>query len=120
MIFDLTDEDRDGLERVRASMGLRSHAEALRQLIRDADSAHTETMRLRSAFEAMAPAAARACVASSVTALPPKPRKADSRALKAGDIVTFEDQSPRVVGAHVDAPVYKRGEFRPNPKTGKR
>jgi hypothetical protein len=34
MIFDLTDDDREALERVRIAMGLRSHAETLRALIR--------------------------------------------------------------------------------------
>jgi hypothetical protein len=34
MIFDLTDDDRDALERIRIARGLRSHAETLRALIR--------------------------------------------------------------------------------------
>jgi hypothetical protein len=36
MIFDLTDDDRVALEAMRAHRGLRSHAEVLRQLIRQA------------------------------------------------------------------------------------
>jgi hypothetical protein len=39
MIFDLPDDERDVLERVRVKLGLRSHAEALRFLIRQADPA---------------------------------------------------------------------------------
>jgi hypothetical protein len=34
MIFDLTDDDREALERIRVELGARSHAEALRLLIR--------------------------------------------------------------------------------------
>lgn len=34
MIFDLTDDDRAALERHRVRLGLRSHAETLRALIR--------------------------------------------------------------------------------------
>jgi hypothetical protein len=34
MIFDLTDDDREALEALRVKMGLRSHAETLRALIR--------------------------------------------------------------------------------------
>jgi hypothetical protein len=34
LIFDLTPEDRDALERHRVRLGLRSHAETLRALIR--------------------------------------------------------------------------------------
>lgn len=37
MIFDLTDEDRGALEALRIKMGLRSHAETLRALIRGGD-----------------------------------------------------------------------------------
>lgn len=36
MIFDLTDEDRAALERVRVARGHRSQAETLRALIREA------------------------------------------------------------------------------------
>jgi len=39
MIFDLTDDDRAALERARIAMGLRSHAETLRALIRGAGGA---------------------------------------------------------------------------------
>jgi hypothetical protein len=35
MIFDLTDEDREALERLRIARGLRSQAGVLRQLIRE-------------------------------------------------------------------------------------
>lgn len=35
MIFDLTDDDRDALERLRAARGARSSAEVLRALIRE-------------------------------------------------------------------------------------
>lgn len=35
MIFDLTDDDREALDRLRAARGLRSNAEALRALIRE-------------------------------------------------------------------------------------
>lgn len=37
MLFDLTDEDRDLLERRRVRLGLRSHADTLRSLIRGRD-----------------------------------------------------------------------------------
>lgn len=37
LIFDLSEEERAALERLRIRFGLRSHAETLRQLIRDAD-----------------------------------------------------------------------------------
>lgn len=38
MIFDLTDEDRAALEAIRKNRGHRSHAETLRELIRQAAS----------------------------------------------------------------------------------
>lgn len=37
MIFDLTDDDRDALERIRVELGARSHAEVIRRLIRSSD-----------------------------------------------------------------------------------
>jgi hypothetical protein len=43
MIFDLTDEDREAVERIRKHRGDRSQAETLRQLIRSADTAPLPT-----------------------------------------------------------------------------
>lgn len=37
LLFELSDDDRAALERVRIKMGLRSHAETLRALISEAD-----------------------------------------------------------------------------------
>lgn len=39
MIFDLTDDDREALERIRVEFGARSHAEVIRRLIRSSDPA---------------------------------------------------------------------------------
>jgi hypothetical protein len=43
MIFDLPDDERDVLERVRVKLGLRSHAEALRFLIRQENRTPTRS-----------------------------------------------------------------------------
>lgn len=43
MIFDLTDEDKGALEKLRKQRGLRSHAEVLRELIRQAISSGLPT-----------------------------------------------------------------------------
>lgn len=37
LIFELSDEERDALERVRVKLGLRSHAETLRAMIGEFD-----------------------------------------------------------------------------------
>lgn len=65
MIFDLTDEDREALERVRIALGARSHAETLRRLIRDFEPGPTLGQKVRAWIEA-----------DPVPKLTPKPVKA--------------------------------------------
>lgn len=53
MIFDLTDEDRDALEAIRKHRGHRSHAETLRELIRQAASSGLPTPEQQAEMKAV-------------------------------------------------------------------
>lgn len=75
MIFDLTDADREALERVRVKLGARSHADVLRKLIRAGDEAPTVTMSigLGAPPDRAAPAALSAQVEATLPAEPAPP-----------------------------------------------
>jgi hypothetical protein len=95
MIFHLTDEDRDALERVRVKLGARSHAESLRRLILAADEAPVVSMSIS---EGPAPLIAEM---RALAALPP------------GTKVKVVDD-----GAAPFVPLLKRRDFNPQPKKG--
>jgi hypothetical protein len=94
MIFDLTEEDRAALERIRITRGLRSHAETLRAMIRGEDG-------------------------QPAMVEPPAPRPSFSHG-RSKTVLAPAKRERTVPAAHVDVPVYEAKPFNPQPKTGKK
>ena len=93
MIFDLTDEDRQALEAHRIRLGLRSHAEALRALIRGEGPA-------------------------TAMAEPTDPRPSFSHG-RSKTVVAPAKRVRTEPAIHVEVPTFERKAFNPRPKTGK-
>lgn len=101
MIFDLTDEDRGALETIRKNRGHRSHAETLRELIRQAASSGLPTPEQREAIVSEGMRLRReAALASALMDVP-------SRDAPIGDTVK------------VRVPVFERKPFNPQQKPTK-
>jgi hypothetical protein len=94
MIFDLTDDDRQALEAHRIRLGLRSHAEALRSLIRGEGPA-------------------------LAMAEPPVPRPSFSLG-RSKTVLAPAKRERTVPDTHVAVPTFQRKAFNPQPKGGKR
>lgn len=96
MIFDLTDDDREALEAHRIRLGLRSHAETLRALIRGPGG-------------------------EPAMAAPPAPKPSFSRG-RSKTVAVLEKRARATAVAEAQCatvPRYERKTFNPQPKKGK-
>jgi hypothetical protein len=89
MLFELTDQDRAALERIRIARGLRSHAETLRAMIRGEDG-------------------------QPAMAEPPAPKPSFSHGRSKTVVAPAKRERTMVA-----VPIYEARAFNPQPKTGK-